>query len=508
MNGEVSLIVRSNVSPDGNALVYYTAGACLFPTFEVFIIGNVTQYIGFDVTVTGPLSGTIGTFKLLTAVWDGVFQCNNCTFEGWTPSMGESLNFTILGTPSQENYLDLYENESISQNWQYSDINNFQALGAFSREFRVPVTDRNQEALGALFDLNYVGGVNNYFHYKLPAEIRVDTLPIAKGYIRVRKVYQQQGKLNEVELAFYAETPDLYKAIGEKKLAVLNDLPNLNEVVKYDNVTFNTGNRIWTLIDRGQLWSEEGQINTRPINNPNAPVYATDLTPAVRWDYLLEQIFADAGFELEAGSLLAILAGYYMPWINKSYLDTDDLGIQYAYRSYNASAITLPASTSGQNSAYQYYAPVSEAYDNNANFDPTTGTYTAPAGGLFTWNIQLNLQTTGYAGNGNTTEFKLYYVYNGGTPQYIDSWYYQNILNTQVFPFVQSQNPDLVIVSLGFDAHRDDPLEGLGVTDSTYLFLANKLKSFNKPVMFVTEGGYNVKTIRRLIPQMIEEMSS
>lgn len=438
MNGEVSLIVRK--STQGPSDVVLDTGSGYATSFvapnEVYVSSeDYTPYIGKYVKVlqAGAPPIDLGTFKITNVIWDGTFS-QLFTTQDWNlfdvPQIW-SLGFIVYDSldSSEEFYLDLYENESISQNWQYTDLNNFQALGAFSREFRIPVTDRNQLALGALFDVNYDGGVNNYFHYKLPAEIRVDTLPIAKGYVRVRKIYQQQGKLNEVELAFYAETPDLYKAIGEKKLAALTDLPNLNEVVKYDNVVLNTSARYWFLIDRGQLWSEGGQANTRRITDPSAPLYAVDLTPAVKWDYLLEQIFADAGFELEAGSLLTILAGYFMPWINKSYLDTDDLGIQYAYRSYNASAITLPASTSGQNSAYQYYAPVSEAFDNNANFDPTTGTYTAPAGGLFTWNIQLNLQTTGYAGNGNTTEFKLYYVYNGGTPQYIDSWYYQNILN-------------------------------------------------------------------------------
>jgi hypothetical protein len=334
----------------------------------------------------------------------------------------------IVTTDDSQYFLDLFENESISQNWQYTDLNNFQALGAFSREFRVPVTDRNQLALGALFDVNYSGGVNNYFHYKLPAEIRVDTLPIAKGYVRVRKIYQQQGKLNEIELAFYAETPDLYKSIGEKKLAALTDLPNLNEVVKYDNVTFNTGNRLWFLIDRGQRWSEEGQQSTRRIFDSNTPLFATDLTPAVRWDYLLQQIFDDAGFELEAGSLMAILAGYYMPWINKGYLDTDDLGSQYAFRGFNASNITMPATGSGAISAYQYYASLSEAFDNNANFNGTTGVYTAPGGGLFTFHLTLALQSSSYGGAGVSTNFKVYYVINGGTPQFFNSYDYTSNL--------------------------------------------------------------------------------
>jgi hypothetical protein len=423
MNGEVSLIVRSNESPDGNTQLLYTGGASVFPTFDVFIADNVMQYIGFNVTVTSTITGVIGTFKLLTAVWDGTVS-NDCTFEGWTPSVGESLNFSILGTPSQEHYLDLFENESISQNWQYTDLNNFQALGAFSREFRVPVTDRNQLALGALFDVNYSGGVNNYFHYKLPAEIRVDTLPIAKGYVRVRKIYQQQGKLNEIELAFYAETPDLYKSIGEKKLAALTDLPNLNEIVKYDNVTNTVDERLWFLMDRGQLWSEQGQQNTRRIFDSTTPLFATDLTPAVRWDYLLQQIFDDAGFELEAGSLMTILAGYYMPWINKAYLDTDDLGSQYAFRSYNATSVTLP-STSGQISAFYTYDSLTEAFDNNANFDPATGTYTTPGGGLFTFHFTFNLQTTAYVGAATHTRILIYFTING-TDFYIEDYFYQN----------------------------------------------------------------------------------
>jgi acetoin utilization deacetylase AcuC-like enzyme len=87
---------------------------------------------------------------------------------------------------------------------------------------------------------------------------------------------------------------------------------------------------------------------------------------------------------------------------------------------------------------------------------------------------------------------------------YITDEFYQGVLNTQVFPFVLAQNPDLIIISLGFDAHQNDPLEGLNITDSTYLFLAEKLKEFNKPLLFVMEGGYNVKTIRRIIPKMIE----
>lgn len=86
---------------------------------------------------------------------------------------------------------------------------------------------------------------------------------------------------------------------------------------------------------------------------------------------------------------------------------------------------------------------------------------------------------------------------------YITDEYYQNILNSQVFPFISMFNPDLIMISLGFDAHKDDPLEGMAISDLTYLYIVLKLKQFDKPLMFVLEGGYNIKTIARIIPKMI-----
>ena len=87
---------------------------------------------------------------------------------------------------------------------------------------------------------------------------------------------------------------------------------------------------------------------------------------------------------------------------------------------------------------------------------------------------------------------------------YITDDYYQELLDSQVFPFINNIKPELIIVSLGFDAHKDDPLEGMAISDLTYIYLTLKLKQLNKPVMFVLEGGYNIKTIGRIIPKMIE----
>lgn len=88
--------------------------------------------------------------------------------------------------------------------------------------------------------------------------------------------------------------------------------------------------------------------------------------------------------------------------------------------------------------------------------------------------------------------------------EYITDDFYQYLINERVMPFIQEQNPELIIISLGFDAHADDPLEGTNITDETFLHITTKLKSLQIPLLFITEGGYNAKTIRRVVPKMIK----
>jgi hypothetical protein len=379
MQSEVQLIVGEskflvNASAQSSGI-----GGCL----GIRVFEDISAYIGNELIYTDAIYGTVKQPYTVFTPWNGTFMILELTGSCITYS------FSAMGTVSiynnTQSYLDLFENESISQNWKFQDLNNFTSQGAFSREFRVPFSENNQKALGALFDVNVDAGSNNYFHYKLPAEIRVDTLPIATGYVRVRKVYKTMNRISEVELAFYAETPDLVRNIGEKKLSEIADLPSLNEEVSYANVTTSNADRVWTILDRGQLWSENGEANTRSLQDPNTPVYPADLTPALNWWYLFNQIITDAGFDLVAGSLQNILETYYMPWCNSRFLQGSDTTGEFGFKAEtNASFVTngyIPFNT--------------EIYDNLSDFDPTTFTYTAPASGIYTFNLNLLVGLTG-----------------------------------------------------------------------------------------------------------------
>jgi acetoin utilization deacetylase AcuC-like enzyme len=70
----------------------------------------------------------------------------------------------------------------------------------------------------------------------------------------------------------------------------------------------------------------------------------------------------------------------------------------------------------------------------------------------------------------------------------------------QVLPAVRDFEPELVVVSCGFDAHRDDPLAELLLETQTYAAVAERLVSLgglpSRPhTAWVLEGGYDVDAL-------------
>ena len=68
-----------------------------------------------------------------------------------------------------------------------------------------------------------------------------------------------------------------------------------------------------------------------------------------------------------------------------------------------------------------------------------------------------------------------------------------------VEPAVAAFDPGLVLVSAGFDAHVDDPLAGMAVTEAGFTELARRSAQLGPRVAAVLEGGYNLATLPRLV---------
>lgn len=54
---------------------------------------------------------------------------------------------------------------------------------------------------------------------------------------------------------------------------------------------------------------------------------------------------------------------------------------------------------------------------------------------------------------------------------------------------------DVVIVALGYDAHKDDPIGVLKLDDADFGTIASKVKAFGLPTLVVQEGGYAIEAI-------------
>jgi acetoin utilization deacetylase AcuC-like enzyme len=79
-----------------------------------------------------------------------------------------------------------------------------------------------------------------------------------------------------------------------------------------------------------------------------------------------------------------------------------------------------------------------------------------------------------------------------GDDGYFDAW-------STVEGAVRSFEPELLLVSAGFDAHFEDPLAGLEVTADGFAELARRASTLAPRVAAVLEGGYNLRTLPDLV---------
>jgi acetoin utilization deacetylase AcuC-like enzyme len=78
-----------------------------------------------------------------------------------------------------------------------------------------------------------------------------------------------------------------------------------------------------------------------------------------------------------------------------------------------------------------------------------------------------------------------------------------------VGPAAAEFQPTWVLVSAGFDSHRDDPLGGLGFSAGDYALFTKRLRSFapraSRTVLFL-EGGYNLTALRSSVASTVSAL--
>lgn len=79
-------------------------------------------------------------------------------------------------------------------------------------------------------------------------------------------------------------------------------------------------------------------------------------------------------------------------------------------------------------------------------------------------------------------------------PAFREAW------ETHVFPRVAAFRPELILISAGFDAHADDPLSDLNLTEEDFTWITHRICDLADThaggrVVSVLEGGYNLDSL-------------
>lgn len=76
---------------------------------------------------------------------------------------------------------------------------------------------------------------------------------------------------------------------------------------------------------------------------------------------------------------------------------------------------------------------------------------------------------------------------------------YKEALVRLVLPIIREFQPNLVVVSAGFDAAAGDPLGGMNVSTEGFAWLTRQLqlvcKDINSKLVMALEGGYNITSV-------------
>jgi len=104
------------------------------------------------------------------------------------------------------------------------------------------------------------------------------------------------------------------------------------------------------------------------------------------------------------------------------------------------------------------------------------------------------------------------YTVNVPVPSGSGDELYMSLTQHLVVPLARAFEPRLVLISAGFDAHRDDPLATCRVTESGFAAMAATMRvacaELGVPLGTVLEGGYALGPLARSVAATLEALTS
>lgn len=92
------------------------------------------------------------------------------------------------------------------------------------------------------------------------------------------------------------------------------------------------------------------------------------------------------------------------------------------------------------------------------------------------------------------------YTLNLPVPPRVDGQYYRELFEEELAPEISNFKPELILISAGFDAHKQDPLADVQLTTSDYTWMTRKVVEWADTwaqgrVFSQLEGGYHLPSL-------------
>lgn len=114
-----------------------------------------------------------------------------------------------------------------------------------------------------------------------------------------------------------------------------------------------------------------------------------------------------------------------------------------------------------------------------------------------------------YPGSGHPTENGVGNIINVPLASGTDGKTFREKYTEIILPAVKKFNPQLILISAGFDAHEDDPLASLRLVEDDYRWITQQLMAIaasccNGHIISTLEGGYNLKALSASVAAHVE----
>ena len=114
-----------------------------------------------------------------------------------------------------------------------------------------------------------------------------------------------------------------------------------------------------------------------------------------------------------------------------------------------------------------------------------------------------------YIGKGRGKGFTLNIPMNAGSGDAV----YIKVFKDIIMPKIDNYKPEFILISAGFDGHKDDPLSSTTLTESGYYEMTTLLKQAaasyaDNRLVSVLEGGYNLISLANSVNSHIEALIS